>query len=96
MFTMRGRLRMGGSAVYEVTWDGGALSGDDGLVAAIQAHARSEQGEGLGWFDGPFTVRDHLADPSTALYLLSLYFDGDAVASGKVPERPPARPGAWG
>ena len=84
-FTLRGRLR-GDTRVREITWDDGRLSGSDGLVALLRREAVRLDGVPVGPEpSGPYTVRDHLADPLSTLVLLGRLVEPDAETFGDVP-----------
>lgn len=72
-----------------VTWEDGALSGDDTLVFLIEERADKLDGMPVGPPEGPYTRRKHLEDPMSALVLAYDVLEPESVEqAGEIPERP--------
>lgn len=100
-FWIQGYPAGDGDNLYPVrrmlTWQGGALSGDAAMIAAAHERARALEGHSVGPYGGPYTVRDHLADPLSALFLLlDLFLPYGREAGGDVPVRAELPKGAIG
>lgn len=95
MFTVIGRLRGGSDRIVAIQWDEGTLSGDETLVAQIEAIAAASEGRSVGPVEGPRTLAHHLDDPLSALFLIVPYFESPST-SGNVPQRPAIPEGATG
>jgi hypothetical protein len=90
-YTVHGRLE--GRRV-SITWDDGALSGDQTAVDILQIRAKVLEGTDVGPPTGPYTVRRHLADPLSTIFLMRDLLGEDITADGDVPEPPPVPDGA--
>ncbi len=75
---------------FTVTYEDGRITGDEPAVRLIEATARSLEGEPVGPVGGPYTDRDHLRDPLSALFVMREAFDEVVSATGDVPEAPDA------
>jgi len=53
-----------------VTWEDGKLSGDPLAVALVTGEARAEEGHPVGPAAGPYTEKNHLANPLSAYCLI--------------------------
>lgn len=76
--------------VRTVQWDQGRITGDSALVVMITARARALDGIDIGPPEGPYTLRNHLDDPLSALMIIRSFFSFRSMrVSGDIPTRPP-------
>ena len=69
-----------------VAWTDGVLTGDADAVAFLKAEALGLTGTIQGHPGGPYTMRDHLANPYTASALMqSIFVRGTAHQSAGLP-----------
>jgi hypothetical protein len=76
-----------------ITWEDGALSGEEPTVGWIQRYAAAMDGKPIGPVGGPYSTTDHLADPYAASELIRSIFPGSVQVEGELPARL-APPGA--
>jgi hypothetical protein len=81
-YTVRGLLN--GERVT-ITWEDGVLSGDAVAVELLELRARALEGREVGPPTGPFTVRRHLANPLSTVFLIRALLGDEITASGEVP-----------
>jgi hypothetical protein len=79
MVTVAGPLHFDPLNTYRVTWDAGALSGDDGAVIAVRMHAAELDGESVSQIGGPYSgaAHQHLTEPTSALFVVTDCFVPD-------------------
>lgn len=80
---------------FDLTWDGGDISGDPNATLLLEATAEvyEEAEVPIGPPTGPFVTEDYLSDPLAALWLMREVFEV-LDASGDVPLPPPIPEGA--
>jgi len=90
-FTIHGLIE--GQSV-QITWSKGYIEGERGAVQELIALAEVLEGQPVGPEpDGPFTRRNHLADPLSAQVLIEdvmdevTYVEGDLPYSGDFPNQ---------
>ena len=93
-FVATGQLT-GSSRIASVQWEDGRLSGDAGAVALALLLATTA--DPVGPPEGPYTERDHLQDPLSAIMLIrDLFQPGTVSVEGDIPTRPAIPEGAIG
>lgn len=93
-FSLSGNRR-GREDRVTVTWTDGVLSGDANAVAMIERLAKALEGTIQGMWGGPYTTKDHLASPYSALPLMrQVFIAGTVKQTGKLPLLPPVPEGA--
>jgi hypothetical protein len=93
MFRVTGTID---GSVGSVSWEDGDLVRDaeditaEDLAAVLAVHFRASRMEGraVGPITGPHTMRDHLSDPLSALFIIYDTFDEVGAVEGDVPEIP--------
>lgn len=95
MFSVVGTIR-GSDKLRGVEWDNGTLTGDRLACFVLTQESEARRGVPVGPDEGPYTFRDHLRDPLSALMLMRELFSDDAQFSGDVPVRPDIPEGAIG
>lgn len=93
MFSVTGTID---DSVATVTWaDGGLVRFAEHMTAEDHAATKKAnlnasllEGRAVGPVTGPFTTRDHVSDPLSALFIIWDTFDDVQIAEGDVPEIP--------
>jgi hypothetical protein len=70
-----------------ITWEDGALSGDEQVTGWIKHYAAAMDGQIVGPVGGPYSTTDHLADPYAASELIRSIFPGSVQVEGDLPYR---------
>lgn len=98
MFVVTGIRRDRGYRT-SVVWDAGAVTSEEvSLAEAVEDAALAAEGVQVGPPSGPFTDRDHLADPFSALMFMLAEFEPKTttIAGADAPVRPAIPYGAIG
>lgn len=78
----------------EVTWEDGTLTGDAFITRLVRQEATVREGQAVGPVGGPFTYHRHLADPLSALVLITEQLETILTIQGDRPMTPAAPPDA--
>lgn len=77
-----------GGRTRQVTWKDGELSGDSTAVRELTRAAKIWEGFEVGPPTGPYTTKNHLADPLSAFFLAQEFFGAVEGVSGDLPTAP--------
>lgn len=79
----------------KVTWQDGRITGDLVALGDLQQAADDQDGLAVGPVGGPYTTRNHLADPLSAyILMLGLFHRSTVQVGGDVPQVPDLPEGA--
>ena len=71
----------------EITWHKGELFGYLAAVTVLEAVAEGLSGHPVGPAEGPYTIKDHLRNPLSALALMIREFGPLTSIKGDIPRR---------